>query len=210
MKYSDNYNMRISTSCIFIFIFTLFAVSSIAAQSDLLIDREPPEAPADAQTVSEDEFKPLPDGYDGIQLGMAIETVKEMLMSSSGFSYRGEPDVSMSPVRKQTVIDCDGVLYIDRGYFQFEDDRLYIITMVMDPEFIDHYSIYTAFREKYGEPEYLDPQKTVWEDGSVRISLERPLSLKYIDIEVFDNLQQKSSAEKSIETELRQDFLDSF
>ncbi len=152
----------------------------------------------------------LPDGYAGIRLGMDIEAVKEALGKDPNFSYRGEPDVSMRPLNNQQVIDCDGVYFVDRGYFQFDEDKLYLITMVLDREFMDHYSIYSALTEKYGEPDFLDPSKTFWEDDRVRISLERPLSIKYIDLEVFRKLQNKSSAEDTMESKLRQDFIDSF
>ena len=206
-KFSDNNNMRNLVSITSVILLSVFFVINAAAQSDIVIENTDA---VDNEAAAQTDFEPLPSGYSGIELGMPVETVKNMLFDSPNFSYRGEPDVSMSPVKKQTVIDCDGVLYIDRGHFQFHDDGLYLITMVMDPEYIDHFSIYTKLRGKYGEPVSLDPERTVWDDGKIRISLERPLSLKYIDLEVFRRLQEESSSDKSMEALLRQDFLDSF
>lgn len=188
-----------------IFILIFFSVS-LFAQSDIIID----EASSEADNTGQNAPEPLPGGYGTIELGMSIDVVEEQLFSDPNFSYRGTPDVTMLPQDNRQVIDCDGLMYVERGYFQFNDDKLYLITMVLDEEYVDHYSIYTAFKKKYGEPLFLDPSKTVWQDERVEISLERPLSIKYIDREVFQRLQEESSAEKSIEALLRQDFIDSF
>ena len=193
--------MRIHKIILVLFLLTLLSSAGFA-QSDILS--------GEAAAATEAEFEPLPEGYGKIELGMEIESVKQQLFDDPNFNYRGEPDVSMNPSDNQQVIDCDGLVYVDRGYFQFHEDRLYLITMVLDREYIDHYSIYTALSKKYGEPDYLDPSKTVWEDGRIRLSLERPLSLKYIDLEVFKKIQDESYAESSIESMLRQDFIDSF
>ena len=174
------------------------------SQSDITIESEIPEEEPPAV------FEALPSGRGSILLGMDIEAVKEELLKDPDFSYRGEPDVSMLPNDERQVIDCDGSLYVDRGYFQFNEDKLYLITMVLDEEYVDHYSIYAALKKKYGEPTALDPAKTVWENDSVRISLERPLSIKYIDLDVFRQLQQESAAEASFESGMRRDFIDSF
>ncbi len=156
------------------------------------------------------EVRALPLGYGDIELGMDLETVQDLLKSNPNFSYRGEPDVSMRPLDKQELIDCDGVFFIDRAFFQFEDEKLFLIIIVMDQEYIDHYSIYTSFLEKYGEPAFLNPSKANWENENVIISLERPLSLKYIDKKVFERLQTESEAKSTMETIFREDFINSF
>jgi len=185
-------------------ILTLFSILIlIPVYSQSVIEIEP----KDETTAG---FEPLPPGHGDIVLGMDIETVKSELLKDPNFNYRGEPDVSMLPNDDKQVIDCDGVLYVDRGYFQFNDDKLYLITMVLDEEYVDHYSIYAALKDKYGEPSSLDPSKTIWQDEKIRVSLERPLSIKYIDREVFQSLQEQSRAEDSIEAFMRQDFIDSF
>ena len=188
-------------------IITLFFALPGFSQSDFVME---PADTADDKGAAPAVFEELPSGRGNIILGMDIEAVKEELLKDPDFNYRGEPDVSMLPAGDRQVIDCEGALYVDRGYFQFNNDRLYLITMVLDEEYVDHYSIYAALKEKYGEPAKLDPSKTIWENEKVRISLERPLSVKYIDLEVFKSLQQESFAESSIESEMRQDFIDSF
>jgi len=187
----------------FISFFILILSMPLFAQSDIVVDEAPPIA-------STAVFQSLPGGYGEILLGMDIVDVEDRLFADPNFAYCGLPDVTMLPQDDRQVIDCDGLMYVDRGYFQFNEDKLYLITMVLDREYIDHYSIYSTFKQKYGDPLYLDPSKTVWEDEDVRISLERPLSIKYIDRTVFEALQQESSAGESMEKMLRQDFLGSF
>jgi hypothetical protein len=75
---------------------------------------------------------------------------------------------------------------------------------------VDHYSVFTGLMQKYGEPVYLDPKQAVWEAGDTRISLERPLTVKYIDLRVFNEIIGESALNESAETKRRQEFLDEF
>ena len=52
--------------------------------------------------------------------------------------------------------------------------------------------MFTALCKKYGEPVSVTPEKSVWQDGSTAMSLERPLTLKYVDQKTFDELKSKS------------------
>ncbi len=190
--------MRIIRFLVVLSTILIIAAAAVAAQSDITPEN------------NENLIQPLPAGYGLIELGMHIETVKRMLAEEPNFAYRGDADVSMRPSGDQQVIDCEGVGFVDRAYFQFDEDILYLITMVLDREYIDHYSIYTALTGKYGEPESLNPSRIIWQDEKITVSLERPLSIKYIDREVFQRLQEQGSAESSMETMLRQDFINSF
>lgn len=181
--------------------------TSVSAQSAL--GPAEPESGA-AETEELPQLSELPRGYGDIELGMSLETVKDLLGLSPDFNYRGEPDVTMRPLDKQELIDCEGVLFIDRAFFQFEDEKLYLIIMMMDQEYIDHFSIYSAFLKKYGEPAFLNPSKANWENDDIIISLERPLSIKYMDRKVFEKLQADSEARSTMESVLREDFINSF
>ena len=70
--------------------------------------------------------------------------------------------------------------------------------------------MYTTLSEKYGKPVTLNPEMAVWENDSVTIQLERPLSVKYIDKETFDMLKTASTVQKSFEEQNLQSFLDEF
>ena len=73
---------------------------------------------------------------------------------------------------------------------------------------MDHYSVFTALCKKYGDPVSLSPEKSVWKDENYSMSLERPLTLKYMNQKVFDDLQNKSLVSPSGREITRDMFLD--
>ena len=73
---------------------------------------------------------------------------------------------------------------------------------------MDHYSVFTALCKKYGDPASLSPEKSVWRDGDYTMSLERPLTLKYVNQKVFEDLQNKSLISPSGRERTREMFLD--
>jgi hypothetical protein len=148
--------------------------------------------------------------FYGISLQDSLDTVKDGLKSHPYFFYRGDPDVSFLPQTTKTVIDCEGRSYISRGLFQFSGEKLYIITLYFNPERLDYFSLFTALTKKYGRPVALDPSAAVWQNGQTRLSLEKPLTFKYIDKETFDKLKAEGETKKSFEEQSRGKFLDSF
>ena len=50
----------------------------------------------------------------------------------------------------------------------------------MNKEKIDHYSIFKTLTEKYGEPQSVTPQKSVWKNDEITMTLEKPLTLKFL------------------------------
>ena len=155
----------------------------------------------------------LPHGYKEIKLGMSLEETKETLVKNPEFGYHGDRDVSLIPHSSKTLIETDaergmGSDFLTRCWFQFSFDELYIITINVNPEKIDYYSIFKKLTEKYGEPTSFNPQSATWKDDEVTMSLEKPLTLKYIDNKIFDQTQNYSNIQAS-PTEITQEmFLD--
>jgi hypothetical protein len=77
----------------------------------------------------------------------------------------------------------------------------------LNPDKIDHYSIYASLTAKYGEPGLIDPREARWEDSSLRLALERPLTLRYMDMAVFKKLNEGGEAREGVRELERQDFL---
>ena len=155
----------------------------------------------------------LPDGYGGVHLGMSLDEAKKQLLKNSDFGYSGDRDVSLLPGDGRTLIETNatggrGSPFLTQCYFQFYNEQLYIITININSQKTDYYTMYTTLSEKYGKPVSLDPQMAVWENDSVTIQLERPLSVKYIDKETFDMLKTASTVQKSYEEQNLQSFLD--
>ena len=153
----------------------------------------------------------LPFGYGDIKLGIGVDEVKEILLKNREFGYRGDRDVSFSPLDNQILIETDaslaGFSFFDRCWFQFADGKLYIITINLNKEKIDHYSVFSKLCSKYGGPNKISPQKSQWKDDEVMMSLERPLALKYIDAKVFAERQDKANVQKSYSEQNRDTFL---
>jgi hypothetical protein len=152
----------------------------------------------------------LPRGFRGIELGMELATVKELLRQDPLFAYRGDPDVSFLPVARQTLIECPGDSFLKRAYFQFEEDRLFVLILDLDPQRVDWFSVYSTLSGKYGDAQRISPSDAVWQSVEVRLSLERPLTVKYIDLAVFERLQREGRAGEKLKDLSRQQFLDQF
>jgi hypothetical protein len=141
---------------------------------------------------------------------MTVDQVKTVLLHDALYRYRGDPDVSFLPSSGQSLIECEGSSYLSRAYFQFADGALYVFILVLDPSKLDHYSLFTAFNEKYGPPTSFDPREAVWQSEAVRFSLERPLTVKYIDRRVFEAQVARGAAQQDLEMLSRERFIEQF
>ncbi|HBG65781.1 MAG TPA: hypothetical protein DDW78_04860 [Treponema sp.] len=167
----------------------------------------------DVKGSSGSSAQALPGGFGAVKLGMSVDDVKEMLKQDSRFGYRGDRDVSLLPGDNRVLIETDTsrtapYSYLDRCWFQFYEDKLYTITINMNRDKLDHYSVFSTLCEKYGNPVSLNPDKAEWRDGSVIIDLERPLALKYTDRAVFEKLQADAMVDKTAGEKSRENFLE--
>ena len=113
---------------------------------------------------------------------MSLDSAKQALKSKSDFGYAGDRDVSLLPGDARVLIETDSRNMQKHGFltqcwFQFYKENLYSIILNLNPERVDHYSVYTALVKKYGEPNDFSPERSVWKNDSVTMSLERPLTL---------------------------------
>jgi len=148
--------------------------------------------------------------FRGFEIGMGLETVKDLLKKDPYFNYRGDPDVYFLPGKEQLLIECSGNMFVQRAYFQFVDKKLFTLIMDLDVNKIDFSSLLTTIQAKYGLYKTFAPQVVVWELGGVRLALEKPLTIKYIDIAVFNRLKDAGSAVESSESQTLKDFLKEF
>ena len=151
-----------------------------------------------------------PRGFRSIELGMGLEKVKQLLIEDPLFGYRGDPDISFLPLPPQTLIETTGSSFIRRAYFQFDHDLLYIIILSMDPDRLDYYTLYSSLSDKYGQPTRLDPTEAVWQFEELRLSLERPLNVKYIDTTVFEALKEEGQVQQDLWEISKDNFLQQF
>jgi len=186
--------------------FSLVFMPCLYAQDIIEHDIPGPERRSLAPEFPED----LPRQFRLLSLGMPLDELKTALTRDSLFTFRGDRDVSFLPVREQTLVETTGLSYIRRAYFQLVSENVYIMSFSLDTRFMDHYSVFTTFVKKYGEPLTLSPGEAVWDDGETRVSIERPLTVKYIDRTVFDRLIEESRTQERLELLLREEFLADF
>ena len=160
------------------------------------------------EAVSEENA--LPRQFRTLALGMSLDDLKANLLNDGYFNFRGDRDVSFLPARDQSLVETTGSSFIRRAFFQLRDGQVFIMSFALNTEIIDHYSIFTQFSQRYGEPVYLDPGVSVWETEETRIAIERPLTVKYIDKVVFNDILNESGLIESSQVQLRQDFLNEF
>ncbi|MDR2660411.1 MAG: hypothetical protein LBC27_10600 [Spirochaetaceae bacterium] len=189
--------------CLAIVLFLAYSAVSAAAQDDegLAIETAPPDSAASAQ---------LPRSFRGLSLGMGLEELKAALKSDTAFVFRGDRDVSFLPNSNQNLVDSAGSDFIKRAFFQIKDDVVFVMTFELNTEKIDHYSVFTAFSNKYGGPLLIDPKQSEWEDGETRVYIERPLTVKYIDKNIFDSVVAESKLSESSAVLQRQEFINDF
>jgi hypothetical protein len=168
-----------------------------------------PGTPAYRPVLGPEAVQP-PWGFRSIQLGMELEEVKQLLIEDPLFDYRGDPDISFLPLPPQTLIETSGSSFIRRAYFQFDEDSLYIIILSMDPDRLDYYTLYSTLSQKYGPPTRLDPTEAVWQFERLRMSLERPLNVKYIDSAVFEALKEEGQVQQDMWEISKDNFLKQF
>jgi hypothetical protein len=163
-----------------------------------------------AQNTQDEDEKNLPRQFREIVLGMSLDDLKAALQNDKMFNFRGDRDVSFIPIREESLIETTGSSFIKRAFFQLRDGSLFIIALTLNTAMMDHYSVFTDLVGKYGQPSWLNPREAVWETEETRITIERPLTVKYIDKKVFDDIINESNVMQSNRVKERQDFLDEF
>jgi hypothetical protein len=207
MKSSQALMLLILTPCL-AFAQALAAPSPSSAPAQRAQGAASP-AGAKAETSSSEGKKGpgLPKGFRDIELGMSIDEVESLLKKDALFDYRGPPDVSLLPSPNMSLIEVEGLSFVKRAFFQFYEGKLWVMVFFLNPDKIDHYSIYASLTAKYGEPGLIDPREARWEDSSLRLALERPLTLRYMDMAVFKKLNEGGEAREGVRELERQDFL---
>ena len=188
---------------IFFLLVVVFLVFQLSAQEtfDVLIPE--PVRPS----LAPENPEALPRQFRELGLGMGLEELKEALTQDYLFTFRGDRDVSFLPIQEQTLVETTGLYFVRRAFFQLVEGSVFNMVFSLDTRLLDHYSVYTSLVRRYGEPDSINPQEAVWESETTRLSIERPLTLKYLDRRVFDGLIEDSRTRETEQLFLREEFL---
>jgi hypothetical protein len=181
---------------VILFVVTLFSSTLLAAPALV------------SQDTSATGDGDLQRGFSALELGMTFESAKDALATDPSFLYRGEPDVQFLPLTERPIIEVEGRAFIDTAILQFRDDALFVLSLVLDRTRLDYFSVYESLVARYGQPTALDPGQAVWDDGRTRVSLERPLTVKYLDVALFTELVESGEMEEALDAVTRDRFLD--
>ena len=114
------------------------------------------------------------------------------------FAYRGPEDISLLPSPNQSLIEVAGLSFVKRGYFQFYEGKLWVMILELNPgQSRPLLDIYEPSRRNTASPILIDPKEARWEDKATRMALERPLTLRYMDMTVYDKLREGATAKDS-------------
>ena len=187
-------------------IFIVFSLLPAFGQNTFDYDFPEPQR----RSLAPENPEPPPRQFRNLVLGMNLDELKTALAGDGLFRFRGDRDVSFIPIREETLVETTGLSYIRRAYFQLDKGSVFIMSFSLETRFMDHYSVYTSFVKKYGEPLFLSPGEAVWETDETRVSIERPLTVKYIDKKIFDRLVEESKTKEKLELLNRAEFLNEF
>lgn len=160
--------------------------------------------------AQETQRQDLPRGWKEIVVGMSLEEAKKILEGNPDFRYRGDPDVSMLLQPNTNLIETEGSYFIRRAALQFREGKLYSLALDLNTDRIDYFSVFTALSSKYGDPDRLDPTGAFWQNEAILLSLEKPLTVKYQDRQVLEQLRQASGVKGTIQELTREQFLRQF
>lgn len=163
------------------------------------------------QLFAQESFSPVPRGFGDLRLGSSFTEIDRLLHEDPNFYYRGKPDLTMLRRPNERMIETDGMGFILRGYFSFYEGSLYSIVLDIDEKQLDHFALFTRLSEKYGDPDMLDPSKSLWRGDMSDLVLERGgLRVKYVDRSILEGIRRSGNIDRSFEEMSRERFLEQF
>jgi hypothetical protein len=147
-------------------------------------------------------------GYMGIRIGMTRAEVLGFADERGIIEVPKSRDVEFFPVEERKILTLSIRPEIPQMYLQFQDDRLYAITVTFDEKYIDFYALAAELEKKYGPYSSLAPLWRRWEIDGVEVRLEKPAVVKYIALEEFLKATGFSKPEGYRGSERRKTLLD--
>jgi hypothetical protein len=151
--------------------------------------------------------KELSDGYKDIKLGMSKSEVVDRMKKSVEFRQKNDEVLSIRIDPDSEILTYEGLGFVEIGYFHFHNDKLFQILLKFDEKKIGYYLLLKNSTEKFGKPNSLDPKSAAWRNDNVSIVIEKPCTMKYFYLPVWNELIKKDQTPDDIILKNRTDFV---
>lgn len=143
-------------------------------------------------------------GYRNINIGMSkgevIDTIKkDPLMMLEKKYYR---DIDLSTEETKNIVEIVENKYFKNGYFLFKDDKLYSIIIMLQSNQADFLEMLETLNEKYSKGSFINASTVSWENSNIKLTLERPATVKYTLMDNNTNNTEVISEEGSMRKSL--------
>lgn len=124
-------------------------------------------------------------GFKNIKLGASREDTIKAILSDNTMTL---PKQYMTGTIDLLAEESDSFLALEEnkfyksGYFIFKDNQLYSITIYFQSNQVDFLELLSALNAKYSKGSFIDANTVAWQNGDIRIILERPSIVKYINM----------------------------
>ncbi len=173
----------------------------------------------DTLSTDDTSLLPLANGFFNVELGFTFDEVVAILQNDPLLVVLEEPEIFVVPESDQKVIRADGVKddatgyrFIQEAFFRFnDDDRLVVLSMSLNTNIIDYFSLFEVHDKKYGNANVITPNKAQWNNENTMLIIERPLTVKYImNSFIRPQQDQYNTIEQQAREQYREDFLSFF
>ncbi|MEI0525044.1 hypothetical protein R4K54_03865 [Brachyspira murdochii] len=124
-------------------------------------------------------------GFKNIKLGATREDTINAILGDNTMTLPKQymtGTVDLSAEESADFLALEENKFYKSGYFVFKDDSLYSITINFQPNQVDFLEILSALNAKYTKGSFLDANTVAWQNGDIRIILERPSVVKYLNM----------------------------
>lgn len=124
-------------------------------------------------------------GFKDIQLGSTRDDVINAILSDNTMILPKKymtGSVDIAAEESATFLALEENKFYKSGYFIFKNDSLYSITIHFQSNQVDFLELLSALNSKYSKGAFLDANTVAWQNGNMRMILERPSIVKYINM----------------------------
>jgi len=134
------------------------------------------------------QSKALKREFRGVALLESYEAAINKLKADNTLMVDPHSDFGEMDEETPALIKAKIPNYCDHVYYQFYKNKLFAISLFWNKERYDYLLLYHTLKGKYGKPQSYNSKNAIWEDEKTLIILDNLPSIKYIDKDVFKQI----------------------